>query len=140
VVLDANVLASGVVGFLNPTSVPGQILRAWQANQFELVTSRHVIEEVERALQKSYFRARLTHDQVSVFHRTLQRQTTLIPIRVPVHGVAAHPSDDLVLATAVSAQADYLVTGDGRFRRQVRSYQGVDVVSPAEFLAILETQ
>jgi predicted nucleic acid-binding protein len=56
---------------------------------------------------------------------------------VTVAGVATHPEDDLVLATALSAGADYLVTGDRRFRTRVPHYQGVTLVSPAEFLAII---
>jgi predicted nucleic acid-binding protein len=55
-----------------------------------------------------------------------------------VSGVATHPEDDLVLATAVSAGADYLVTGDIRFRTRVPSYQGISLVSPSEFLAIIQ--
>jgi predicted nucleic acid-binding protein len=50
--------------------------------------------------------------------------------------VATHPEDDLVLATAVSAHADYLVTGDRKLQR-LGSYQGVRILSPREFLAVL---
>jgi predicted nucleic acid-binding protein len=50
-----------------------------------------------------------------------------------VQGVATQTADDLVLATAVSAGADYLVTRDGKLL-QVGSYQGVNIASPTEFL------
>ena len=52
-------------------------------------------------------------------------------------GVATHPEDDLVLATAVSAQADYLVTRDRQLLK-LGSYQGVAIVSPTEFLDELQ--
>lgn len=51
--------------------------------------------------------------------------------------MATHPEDDLVLATAVSAQADYLITGDAMLRK-LRTYEGVSIVSPREFLDVLE--
>lgn len=35
-VFDANVLASGVASFSDPTSVRGRLLRAWQAGYLEL--------------------------------------------------------------------------------------------------------
>jgi len=57
---------------------------------------------------------------------------------VIVSGIATHPEDDLVLATALSAGADYLVTGDRRFRTRVPHYQGITLISPAEFLAIIQ--
>ena len=53
--------------------------------------------------------------------------------------LATHPEDDLVLAAAVSARSDYLVTGDKKLQ-DLRSYQGVTIVTPREFLTILESQ
>jgi predicted nucleic acid-binding protein len=60
-----------------------------------------------------------------------------VSITVAVSGVATHPEDDLVLATAISAGADYLVTGDRRFRTRIPRYRSVLLLSPAEFLAVL---
>ena len=45
--------------------------------------------------------------------------------------------DDLVLATAISGRATYLVTGDRVFR-QVDEYRGVSFLTPREFLSIIE--
>jgi predicted nucleic acid-binding protein len=54
-----------------------------------------------------------------------------------VSGVAAHPEDDLVLATAVGANADYLVTGVKQLL-ETSFYEGTTILSPREFLTILE--
>lgn len=54
-----------------------------------------------------------------------------------VSGLASHPADDLVLDTAVSAGATYVVTGDGPLLR-LGVVQGVTIVSPRHFLEILE--
>jgi len=69
--------------------------------------------------------------------RFLQRRAVVTAITVNVRGVATHPEDDLVLATAASAHADYLVTGDGKLQSLV-SHEGTKIVSPREFLGILE--
>jgi predicted nucleic acid-binding protein len=45
----------------------------------------------------------------------------------------------VILATAVSARADYLVTGD-RQLLALGEYQGVQMVTPRDFLAILSLQ
>jgi predicted nucleic acid-binding protein len=42
-----------------------------------------------------------------------------------------------VLATAVSGGAGYIVTGDKRLRA-VSSYQGVSILSPRDFLHLLD--
>jgi len=60
----------------------------------------------------------------------------LVPITVEVRGVATHPEDDLVIATAVNAGADYLVTGDKELLA-VGAYQSVTIRNPRAFLELL---
>jgi putative PIN family toxin of toxin-antitoxin system len=134
-VLDTNILASGT---LTAGSAPGQILNAWRDGHFALIISDHIRDELTRTLQKPYFQRHLTSRQISDFFELLDAEAIYTPITAQIHGVASHPEDDLTLATAVSAKADYLVTGDGFLLRQVgQSYQGVALVTPLEFLNIL---
>ena len=46
-VLDANVFISGI---LNAKGAPGQVLEAWRAEQFQLLISAPILEELERVL------------------------------------------------------------------------------------------
>ena len=135
-VLDTNVLVSAFVGVTNSHSVPGQLLRAWLLGVFHLVVSAHILDEVTRTLAKPYFRRRLTLTQIVAAHSLLTRRAVLAQITVRVQRVAAHPEDDLILATALSANADFLVTGDEQLQR-LGSYQGVQIVGPRAFLAVL---
>jgi predicted nucleic acid-binding protein len=66
----------------------------------------------------------------------LRTETDVTPITVQVTGVASHPEDDLVLAAAVSAGADYLVTGDKQLLSLGR-YQELGICSPPTFLELL---
>jgi len=134
-VVDANVLASGFVARA-PASLPAQVLDAWRATAYTLVVSQHILDELARTFGKPYFARRLTPAQVAADLALLRRQALVTPITAHVSGVATHPEDDLVLATAVSAHADYLVTGDKKLQ-DLGSYQGVTIVSPREFLALL---
>ena len=92
---------------------------------------------MDRTFGDSYFRRRLGSEQISAAVRLLRRQAVLTDITMDVHGVATHPEDDLTLASAVSAHADYLVTGDKKLQG-LCSYQGVRIVSPRAFLEMLE--
>ena len=56
---------------------------------------------------------------------------------VTVAGDASHAQDDVVLATALSARADYLVTGDKELR-QLGAYGETRLVIPREFVAVLD--
>ena len=98
--------------------------------------SEHLLAEVRRTLDKPYFRSRLTPARIDQFLRGLAEHAVIVLLTVTVVGVATHPEDDFVLATALSAEAEYLVTGDRQLLR-LRSYEGVIIVSPREFLAML---
>jgi putative PIN family toxin of toxin-antitoxin system len=136
IVVDTNVLASGLAGFRNPTNTVAMILRLWRLGVFTLVTSEYILTELSRTLQTPYFRKRLTPQQITSAMRLLRRKTTITPITTTVHGVATHPEDDVILATAISAKADYLVTGDTKLQH-VRTYKGMTILSPKQFLVTL---
>jgi putative PIN family toxin of toxin-antitoxin system len=133
VVIDTNVLASG---FLTAATPPGQLIDAWLAGLFELIVSAGILRELQRTFTKPYFVARLGPVKIANAQTLLRTQATLTPLTIQVQGVATHPEDDLILSTAVSAQADYLVTGDIQLQK-LGTFRGVKIVGPSEFVQIL---
>lgn len=132
-VLDANVLAPA---FANPTAIAGRLIALWQAGGFEPVVSEHVIAELRRTYADPYYASRVTFQQVEAAIDLLRTEAIVTPITIPVSGVATHPEDDLVLATGLSAGADYLGTRDRQLLR-LGSYLGLRIVSPGDLLRIL---
>jgi putative PIN family toxin of toxin-antitoxin system len=137
VVLDANVFASGALGCTREQSTPGAILRSLEMNRFRHIISPHLSAEIERTLASSYFVDRIPADVARAALRMLREYAIEAQSIVDVSGVASHPEDDRILATAVSAAADFLVTGD-RQLQQLGSHHGVKIVSPREFLTLLD--
>lgn len=136
-VLDANVVASGILRFDDADSAPNPILRRWLASDFVMVISGALRAEIEDTmLVKPYFSDRVTRAVSDDWLETIDESTELVEIVVAVSGAATHPEDDLILATAVSGSAEYLVTGDKQLRR-LESFQSVAIVSPDEFIAVL---
>lgn len=135
-VLDANVLVSGLPAASGTLS---NLIDQWRAGRLRLVVSQHIIDEVSRAWNKPYWRVRYSPTQVDRALALLQQEAEVVPITVQVTGIATHPEDDLVLATAVSAQVDYLATGDKRLQ-DLSSYQGLRIVPPGQLLALLEQE
>ncbi len=133
---DTNVLASGVVGLSVPTSTPGRLLRAALDRRFTLVLSPFILEALERTLRKPYFAQRHSAAETRSVIAALARRATVVRISVRVRGVATHPEDDRVLATALSGAAGYLVTGDKQ-PLTLGAFRGVEIVSPAQFLGLL---
>jgi predicted nucleic acid-binding protein len=138
-VLDANTIASGMVRFREGATPPVLILQAWALDRFELITTDILISEVVRTLSKPYFVTRVESDVHAATLKSPREDAGRVEITTTVSSVATHPEDDLVLAAAVSAAADYLVTGDKQLQR-LDSCQGVRIVSPREFLTLLDAE
>lgn len=72
--------------------------------------------------------------------RLLERIASSQPSRPePVVSVTGDPSDDAILACAVEASADILVTGDKKHLLPVGEYRGVRMLTPQALLAELRT-
>jgi hypothetical protein len=72
-----------------------------------------LLAELIGTLAKPYFRRHITDEVVARLLELLHLDAAVSPLTVAVQGVATHPEDDLVLATAVSSQAQ-----PGHRRRQ----------------------
>lgn len=138
-VFDANVLVAGIVGTRFEQSTPGELIRRWLRGDFTLALSAYLLDEVERALTEPYFQARLTATQMDRSLAVLRRRARVVALGVTVEGVASHAEDDPVIATALSAGAAYLVTGDKELRA-IGGYGGVTFLTPREFLDLLDRE
>lgn len=136
-VLDANVLASAAAG--NPSRAPATILRRWTFGSFVLVISPAILGEVERTLDKPYFRAKTSPFDRRSLVALLRDAAELVEPAVRVDGVATYPEDDRVLEAAVSAGVDYLVSGDRGLQR-LGAFRGIPILDPRAFQAILDAE
>jgi putative PIN family toxin of toxin-antitoxin system len=117
----------------NPAAAPSELVDRWEAGDFELAISSHIIIEVMRTFEDPYFQRRMTSAQLARVRILLQHQAKQTTVSAEIQGIATHPEDDLVLATAISARADYLVTGDLQLQK-LGEYQSVVILSPRAFL------
>jgi uncharacterized protein len=139
-VLDTNVLASGALGLTGGVTPPALLLHQWRAGRFGLIISNYIEEELRKTLAQPYFKGRIRSEDRELFLILLTKIAEHVAIRHCVTGIATHPEDDPILATALSAHVDYLVTGDQRLRDRVPSFQGIPLVSPAAFLNVLNRE
>lgn len=133
VLLDANILVSG---FPASAGTLAEIIARWRGGQFQLVVSEPLLAEVARAWSKPYWQARFTHGEAIRAIAALRQEADLCVIDEVVQGIATHPEDDLVLAAAISGDADVLVTGD-KALQAVGQYRTTTILSPLDFLTLL---
>jgi putative PIN family toxin of toxin-antitoxin system len=136
-VLDTNVLVSGIAGITRPGSTPGQIVRRWRLREFTLVVSEPILTGVQRTLGNPYFASRLSSGEVTEILTRLRADALVQPITAHVAGLATHPEDDAILATATNAGANCLVTGD-KALLALGSVEEIAVLTPRQFLDRLQ--
>ena len=134
VFLDANVYFAGCA---SPTGASALILQLARRRVIRVMASRLVLQEAERNLRRK------SHpSSVETFHRFL-KNTEMTVIPAPSEAVLGqceaviHPKDVPVLAAAIHAQVDYLVTLDRKhfLTMSVRSHaRGINILTPGDFL------
>ncbi len=135
-VLDANVFVSAI---LSPKGIPAKVLAAWREEQFQLVISAAILEEIERVLHypKIVKRHRWLEERLQTFIEDLASLAIPTPGKLRLSVIEEDPADDRYLECAVEGEVDYLVSGD-RHLLDLGEYQGIRILSPRAFLAVLK--
>ncbi len=135
--IDTNILISYLLG---PGSIqpPSRIVRSAYAGEFSLVIVETTIVELRRKVHsKLYLVERIADIAMEEFVRDLQEVARIIPQPSPIPVVTRDRRDDYLIAPAVLAQVDFVVSGD-KDLLVIREIAGVRIVSPADFVQILE--
>lgn len=132
VVLDPNVLVSGLI---TPHEASAQLLTELRAGSIELVTSPHLLVELESVLRRPKFRRCVTLDEVAVFVELIREESvTMDDAEPPARPLSSDPGDEYLVTLARSAKVDALVSGDPHLTRLRKI---IPVRTPTEFLAQL---
>lgn len=136
VVFDVNILVSAII---SPNGAPALAYLAALEQAWMIGRSGHIVSRLMDVLGRPRFHGRLPNDRLNDFLGGFQGYAEPFTPDPSVTGVADDEEDDLVLGTAVAADADYLVTGDPGLLR-IGTYRGVKIVTAREFLVILENE
>jgi hypothetical protein len=129
IVVDTNVVVSAFLW----GGTPRRILDAVEAQRIELFTSRALIAELEDVLSREKFAVQLRRTRFTsafLLARYTQLATLLTPVEITVAELR-DPDDAHVLACALAARAEAIVSGDADLHA-LGSYQGITVLSPAD--------
>lgn len=137
VVLDTNTVISALLW----GGTPYALIEAAAAERLELYGSSALLEELAEVLGRAKFAPRLQQAQRTVA-QLIEQYRGLVELVQPepiAPRVLDDPGDDQVLAAALAAQADLIVSGDDDLRR-LGSYQGIPIVSAAECLRRVDNE
>jgi putative PIN family toxin of toxin-antitoxin system len=128
-VFDTNVL---IAAFLTEGICSGLLIRA-RKRAFTLVLCDDIIREFEGILIKKF---RFTSTDVSEISAIVSEAASEILHKLdPIPHVCRDPNDDMIIACAIDAAADYIVTGDEDLLI-LKHYNDIVIINPRNFEAL----
>ena len=134
VVLDTNVIISAL---LSPKGAPAEIIRRWEAGEFDVVTAPPLLAELKRALEydrvKKHFKR--PRKMIATLIKRLETVVTVVASPPSLDVIRDDPADNRMLECALAGKASYIVTGDAHLLK-LKGYQGIVMLNPAAFLLL----
>lgn len=128
-VFDTNVL---IAAFLTEGLCSGLLIRA-RKQAFNLVLCDEIIREFGGILIKKF---KLTPTDISEISTIVSEAASEILHKLsPIPNICRDPSDDMIIACAIDAAADYIVTGDEDLL-VLKNYNGIVIINPRNFEAL----
>jgi putative PIN family toxin of toxin-antitoxin system len=125
-VFDTNVLVAAFV----TEGICSKILIRGRKKQFHLIVCPIILQEFERVLIKKFSATR--NEARSALQIVLEAIHSVVRPSPLVQSVCRDPDDDAILACALEAGADYLVTGDVDLL-ELKTFKGIRIVTPRDF-------
>ncbi len=132
VVIDTNVVVSALIS----GGKPRELLRRGLANQFFLVTSNLLLNELIVVLRRPKFKT--TEEEIHRVVLALIRSAEVVSVESNFEAVKEDPKDNIIIDTAYDGRADLIVTGDQHLL-VLGSFKGIKIVNVENALKILQS-
>lgn len=135
-VLDSTILISS---FLTEGGLAFEILQLARAGEFQWYCTEDILKEIRRVLieeQRIRKKYRYADEQVDAFLEGVRVAALMVEVLPDIDVIKRDPKDDKVLACALAAQAQYIVTRD-KDLLDLSSYQGVEIIVPERFIQLI---
>jgi len=133
IVADTNVLVSSLIR----RGKPHELILRIDGIDVRLISSNILMDELTSVLAEERIARYVSSRDVGRFLRYVGKRTTLVKVRSKFKVVNEDPRDDVVLNTAYSGKADYIISGD-KHLIPLREFRGIRIVTVSEMLDILE--
>ena len=128
-VFDTNVLAAA---FLTEGLCSDLLLRA-RKQAFDFVLCDDIIREFEGILKKKFKLS--SNDLYEITSIVSEAASEILDHLIPVPRICRDPNDDMIIACAIDAAADYIFTGDEDLLI-LKRYKDIIILNPRNFAAI----
>jgi putative PIN family toxin of toxin-antitoxin system len=129
-VFDTNVLVAAFA----TEGVCAKLLGRARRKQLDLVISPFILKEFENVLLKKFSASK---EQTRTATKLISEAAQMVNPTSMVSGVCRDPNDDQILSCTLSAEADYLVTGDMDLL-ELKEFRGIRILTPGAFELLFE--
>lgn len=129
-VLDTNVIISSI----NFDAKPELIVRLISSKQARGYISRFIIAEVCSTLRNKF---KFSPQKIDRAENMLLTNFVLIEPGISINVIKNCPTDNKILACALAAKADYLISGDKKHILLLKKIKNIPILSPEQFLKII---
>lgn len=130
-VFDTNIFIAAVI----TEGVCSKLLHRARVREFSLVSCPFIMKELRRILSKKFKLS--IEETASAIEPISEAIGEIIEHNLKVSNICRDIDDDNVLACALAAKADYLVTGDADLL-VIKNYKGIKIITPRDFEALFE--
>jgi len=131
IVLDTSVLISALL-FKGELS---KLVVLWQKGRIIPVISKDTFQELRSVLE--YPKFSLSQEEINkIIGNEVLPHFEVVEVTKDVRGVCRDPADEKFILCALSASADYIVSGD-KDLCDLKRYKSVKIVTASEFLKIM---
>lgn len=133
VVIDTNVFVSG----LTFKGKPRRVLDLIWKGEIEVCVSSFILKELKETLEKDFAWER---ERIEETIERIKRGTLQVQPKIKISVIKEKESDNRILECGVEGKAQYIISGDKRHLLPLKEYQGIKIISPAQFLRIISRE
>ena len=127
IVCDTNILISA----LRFGGSPNKIIELAREGDIKLITSPFILHEFERVLREKFHYKK---EEAKIFRESIEKICLLVNPASQISIIKKKNDDNRILECALKGKVDYIVTGDKKHILPLKNFQGIKIVTAAQFL------
>lgn len=132
ITLDTNILVSALIA----KGKPRKLVKMIELKKANLVLSNSIIEEFEAVVRRKKFSKYVTLITIIQFANKIKMLSKITTVKSHFKVIKKDPEDDLILNTAYSGKADYIVSGNQHLLK-LKRFRNIEIVNTTKMLKIL---
>ena len=130
VVIDTNVFISGLIF----TGKPSEVLELFIKGEIEVYISPFILKELKGILRKKF---EWNEKQLQKILDKIKKKAVIVQPETKISIIKAKKDDNRILECGVDGRVQYIISGDKRHILPLKNFRGIKILSPSEFLGLL---